>query len=83
MDIIKGQITRDQIALLSIALTFRLATNVPHMRNAIATSNYVCGLLWSPVTNIHLLQATKIQLRRLSANKNSCTRLYFTQYLWA
>ena len=33
MDIIKGQITRDQIALLSIALTFRLATNVPHMRN--------------------------------------------------
>ena len=39
MDIIKGQITRDQIALLSIALTLSLAANVPHMRNATATSN--------------------------------------------
>ena len=39
MDIMKGQITRDQIALLSIALTLRLAANVLHMRNAIATSN--------------------------------------------
>ena len=44
MDIIKGQITRDQIALLSIGLTLRLAANVPHMRNAITYSNLILGL---------------------------------------